>query len=285
MNRRRFLGLCTAAGAACLAGWTGYHLRWEVYRPGLTRRRLPVRDLPPALDGLKIALLSDFHAGGDIPWSQVHHAVAMAAAEKPDLIFLAGDYTSAVASAAAAPLRKVVSGLRAPHGVWAVLGNHDWFFGRQHPVLRGLTGAGATVLRNSSARIVVRGCDLWLVGVDDPVTGRHDFDAALRGVPPGALVLLLAHTPDIIYAAAELGIRAVFAGHTHGGQVCLPFLGPPIVPSQFGKRFASGAFEVEGTAMYVTRGVGAIRPLVRFNCPPEVSILTLTPARKEVHRP
>jgi predicted MPP superfamily phosphohydrolase len=279
MNRRRFLGLCAAGGLAAAGAWTVHDVRTERFHPRVSRRRLPVHGLPPALDGLRLALLSDLHAGWCAPWEMSQHAAALAMAEKPDLIFLLGDYVSDPVGTVVEPLREFCSALRAPHGVWAVLGNHDWMLRRRQVVTQCLADSGATLLRNSSRRLTIRGEEVWLVGLDDPVLQHENFELALRHVPSGAFTLLLAHTPDIIYEAIMLGFRAVFAGHTHGGQVVIPFYGPPIVPSRYGKRFASGAFDVKGTAMYVTRGIGAVPPLVRFNCPPEVSILTLTTAR------
>jgi predicted MPP superfamily phosphohydrolase len=279
MNRRRFLGLCAAGGVAAAGAWTVHDIHSERFSLRVNRRRLRVPGLPAPLEGLKIALLSDFHAGWCTPWNLATRAAALATAEKPDLTFLLGDYISDPVASVGAPLRKVLAAMRAQHGVWAVLGNHDWMYGRHRPVLAGLAATGATLLRNSARRLSIRGEDLWLAGLDDPVTERDNFEAALRHVPAGALTFLLTHTPDVIYQAAQLGLRAVFAGHTHGGQVCIPFYGPPIVPSKFGKRFAAGAFNVNGTSLYVTRGIGSVPPLVRFNCPPEVSILTLAAAK------
>jgi predicted MPP superfamily phosphohydrolase len=277
MNRRDFLRLGVGAAVGGL-GWVAYDLARERYALRVVRWRLAIPHLPPTLAGLRIAHLSDLHAGPCTPWWLVERAVALAQAEAPDLVFLTGDYVSLPWHQARRPLEKTLAGLRARLGVFAVLGNHDWVFKRHRPVVEALRGAGATVLANEARAVQVGSAELWIAGVDDPVTARDNLPQALDSVPREAPVLLLAHTPDIIVAAADAAVAAVFAGHTHGGQVNLPLLGPPVVPSKYGRRFAAGRFRVGNTVMYVTRGVGMVPPLIRFRCPPEVALLTLTPA-------
>jgi len=111
--------------------------------------------------------------------------------------------------------------------------------------------------------------------VDDPVTEREDLDKALAEVPDEAVSILLSHTPDIIEPATAAGVDLMVAGHTHGGQIVLPFIGPPVVPSKFGAKYAWGLFNHSGTRLAVTRGVGMITPRIRFRCRPEVVLLTL----------
>lgn len=280
MTRRRFLGWLAAAGAVALSGRIVHGLRSERWALRVVPRDLLVPQLPPALDGLRIVHLSDLHAGDYSPWWLAERAVALAAQQKADLAFLTGDYASLYGPEARRPLEKALASLSAPAGVWAVLGNHEYVQARREPVIEALSAAGATVLLNQSRQIEVRGEKLWVCGVEDPFLKHHDFEATLEKVPQADLKVLLAHSPDIIYSAAQLGIAAVFAGHTHGGQVSLPLYGPPIVPSRYGRRFAYGAFQVHGTGLYVTRGVGMTPPLVRFLCPPEVALITLRRAVK-----
>ncbi len=278
MTRRQFLKTFGLGGLAAAGAWTAYHLGWERYRLSVERRTLAVPGLPPQLEGLRIAHLSDFHAGAYTPWSLAERAVQLTLGERPDVIFLTGDYLSMPRGQGGDVLQMATAPLQAPGGVWAVLGNHDAVMRRHRIVTEALSAAGATVLNNAAGAVRLNDFELWIVGVDDPVTARANADRAFEDVPPDAFVLLLAHTPDYVRIAADLGVAAMFAGHTHGGQVVIPLLGPPLVPSRYGKRFASGALRYRNTALHVTRGIGMVPPLVRFCCPPEVAIVTLTAA-------
>lgn len=277
MTRRQFLQALLVGGSAAAAARVVWGVRYERWSLHVTQREMPVKGLPLALGGLRVAVLSDFHAGTCTPWWLVRKAVDLANRHAPDITFLVGDFVSLPGAAGEQPLAQAVSRLSARYGVWAVTGNHEYFFERKEPVIRGLKAAGVQVLLNDCRPLRVGDVTVWIAGLEDPVTEHHDFEKTMAHVPLGEPILLLAHTPDIIYAAAELSIGAVFAGHTHGGQVRIPLVGPPIVPSKFGRRFASGLFHVRETSMFVTRGVGMVPPLVRLFCPPEVAILTLVP--------
>jgi predicted MPP superfamily phosphohydrolase len=277
MKRRDFFRAVALGAGAALTGAAAYNMRYNRWALRATRRSIPVAGLPPSLQGLRIAVMSDLHAGDFTPWWLAHKAVALAVQEQPDLIFLLGDYASLRRKKLRKPLEETLAPLRAPHGVWAVLGNHEYVMGRRPYVLEALASCGIHVLLNESRAVTIRGQEVWLCGLEDPYLGRHDFDKTMADVPAGAVTFLLAHSPDIIYSAAQLAINAVFAGHTHGGQVVLPLVGPIVVPSRYGTRFAYGLFREARTAMYVTRGVGMTPPLVRFCCPPEVAVLTLQP--------
>ena len=278
MTRRQFLKALCLGGVGVAGGWSAYHLGWERYTLTVERRTLLVPGLPPPLEGLRVVHLSDFHAGAYTPWELAERAVHVAMAEQPDIILLTGDYLSMGRGEGGDLLQVTVEPLDAPLGVWAVLGNHDCVMRRHKVVTRALLSAGAGVLNNAAAPLEIDGCEAWVVGLDDPVTAHADFQRAMKQVPAGAFKIMLAHTPDIIAAAADVGVNAVFAGHTHGGQVVIPLLGPPLVPSRYGRRFACGAFRFRDTALHVSRGIGVVPPLVRFCCPPEVAVVTLTAA-------
>jgi len=138
-----------------------------------------------------------------------------------------------------------------------------------------LREAGVPALVNQSIALKRGGDTIYLAGLNDPFTGAADFSRAFEGIPQGACVILMSHTPDIIDEAQARGAALVVAGHTHGGQVCLPFLGALIARSEYGRRYAHGLFYRDRTALLVTRGVGEIAPYVRFNCPREIAELTL----------
>jgi uncharacterized protein len=273
MNRRRFLGVAAAGTAAVAAtGLVCAHgeSTWDL---GLSRLQVPLPRLPAALDGLRIAHLSDLHCGRDVPAEFISRALAMATATRADLIVLTGDFVSYDWR----NLLRVQDGLRAlraPLGVFACLGNHDNSRGRAPHVTGILQDCGVRVLCNEAVPLD-DAASAWLVGLGDPTTDQHDFDAALRDVPEGVCKVMLAHGPDIVDAAADLALDLSLVGHTHGGQVNLPFIGPPVVPTRYGPRFAAGLFSVRGSRLFVTRGVGIVPPVGRYRCPPEVALLTL----------
>jgi predicted MPP superfamily phosphohydrolase len=230
---------------------------------------------------LRIVQLSDLHLSEVVPLEHVQRAVALAQNLAGELIVITGDYVSGSAEYAVACAR-ALSALRAPLGVYAILGNHDhWTDPAQ--VSGALTTAGLTLLRNQGRPIARDGgkdADLWLAGLDDAWEGQDDLSAALRDAPEGLPTLLLVHEPDyaarIAAQAADLGIVLQLSGHSHGGQVRLPFVGAPILP-YLGRQYPWGLQKAGSMWVYTNRGVGLIHPSVRFNCPPEVTTLTLHP--------
>jgi uncharacterized protein len=273
MNRRRFLTIASAAtagvavtGLACASGDTTFDL-------GLSTLQVPLPRLPAALDGLRIAHVTDLHCGRNVPAAFVSRALDMARQTRADLIVLTGDFVSYDWQNLRA-VQEALRALQAPRGVFACLGNHDVFYNRAPHITDILQRCGIRVLHNEALPLDDAGT-LWLTGIGDPTTGQHDFDAALRQVPQDACRILIAHAPDIADAAADLALDLALVGHTHGGQVNLPFIGPPVVPSRYGSRFAAGLFDVRGTRLFVSRGVGFVAPVGRYCCPPEVALLTL----------
>jgi predicted MPP superfamily phosphohydrolase len=232
-----------------------------------------VNDLPVSFHNLRVCCIGDLHLHRAADRGVISERLRAVAALKPDLILFVGDYASnsEYESDAAA----FIAQQHAPLGVYAVLGNHDRWVGQERS-LRALRRAGVRVLVNEN--IILRrhdGSAISLAGVNDPYTGGADLDAALKGVPRGACVIVMSHSPDIITQAKARGVSLVVAGHTHGGQIVVPFIGPPVVLSRFGKEYAHGLFYRGNTAMFVTRGVGEIFPYVRLNCPREIAVLRL----------
>jgi predicted MPP superfamily phosphohydrolase len=279
LSRRRFLrwalGVPLGATAAAAAA-AGYAYGLEPGWLALERVAVCVPDLRPALDGLTVAHLSDLHWGPYTGQQEIHAAVEMVNAVAPDLIVLTGDYVLHSATYAA-PCARELAVLRAPLGVYAVTGNHDYWTDID-VVAAELSAAGLVLLRNESQRLEVGGASLWLAGVDDVYEGHDDLGAALASIPRDEPLLLLAHEPDFADVAACDPHRIVlqFSGHSHGGQINLPLLGRPVLPP-LGKRYPAGLQTVPGSALqvYTSRGVGVIDPPVRFNCRPEVALLTL----------
>jgi len=171
----------------------------------------------------------------------------------------------------------VLGALEAPLGVHAVLGNHDYWHDAAE-VRGALEAAGIAVYDDASVPLSLEACQFWLTGIDDLWEGAPDIDAALAPVPPGAPTLAFTHNPDLFPDVPDR-VTLTIAGHTHGGQVRLPWLGRPIVPSRFGERFAAGHVVEAGRHLFVSTGLGTSILPVRFRVPPEVSVLTLRSRR------
>jgi predicted MPP superfamily phosphohydrolase len=279
VTRRNFLRWTLGAGlaaAAAGAGSVGYAFALEPDWLTVERVTVHVSDLPTALDGLTVAHLSDLHWGPYTGQREVRTAVERANALAADLIVLTGDYVL-YSAGYASPCAQELAMLRAPLGVFAIPGNHDYWTDID-VVAAQLHAAGLTLLRNASHRLEIEGMSLWLAGVDDVWEQHHDLDAALTAVPPGEPVLLLVHEPDFADQAARSPHRIFLqlSGHSHGGQVNLPFYGPLVLP-WLGQKYPVGLQTVAGSALqvYTNRGIGVIAPPLRFNCRPEVALLTL----------
>jgi len=272
MHRRRFLGtsVCGALGAMGLGGYGfGIEPRWlRVERPTV---RLP--GLPGAFDGLTIAQLSDFHRSPVVAVRHIEHAVKVALGLGPDLVVLSGDYITGdpeLVHSIAPALRRLTAAVH----TYAVLGNHDHWAG---PVTieTCLVDCGVQMLTNTAVRIEKGGSHIWLLGTDDYMVGADDLPAATDQVTSPGVRILLTHNPDPVHEVARAGIDLMICGHTHGGQVSLPWLGPLIVPSEHGAKYAAGLYQVDQTQLYVNRGIGVIPPPARLGVRPEVTLFTL----------
>jgi uncharacterized protein len=257
-----------AAAVAVYAGWI------EPRRLVTVHRRLELPGWPRALDGLRLGLLSDLHGGAPYAGPQaIARAVARLNDEAPDVTLLLGDYIDAhpLWGGRIAPelIARELSVLEAPLGVYAVLGNHDWKQAGED-MWRALQNAGIEVLEN---RVMQTG-DIYVAGLADIRSRRPDLPGALAGVPAGAPVLLLSHDPDVFPFVPDW-VALTLSGHTHGGQVAIPLLRRPAIPSRYGERYARGHVIEDGRHLYVTSGLGTSGLPVRFLAPPEVVVLEL----------
>lgn len=273
MGRRRFLKLTCGGIAIALTSCAASPLWAFFLEPSwlsLERVRIPIKAPPSHLVGLRIAFLSDLHHGPHVGLSHIRRAIQTAQEVKPHLVLLGGDFVSQSAEYAALCAQELAS-FQAPLGVYACLGNHDYWTDPD-VVTKALHRAGVRVLRNEGLEVID---GLWVAGLDDVWEGRPSLDAALRGMPIGAVAVLIVHEPDYADEVASDGrVALMVSGHTHGGQVRIPFLGPPVLP-YLGRRYPAGLYAVGSMRLYVSRGVGLISPPVRFNCRPEVTLLTL----------
>lgn len=265
-----------ALGVLVLGGWSfGYEPASMVVR----EHRLAVPRWPAACDGLRVAVLADLHVGSPFNGrGKLAGIVDRANAARPDLVLLAGDFViQGVLGGRFTPPEEIAADLRrlsAPLGVHAVLGNHDWWLDAER-MTRAFRAAGIPLLEDRATEISRGGCRFWLAGVSDFLEGPHDVAGALRQVPEDAPVLVFTHNPDV-FPEIPPRVNLTLAGHTHGGQVYIPFIGRPIVPSRYGERFAIGHIVEGGRHLFVSSGLGTSILPVRFLVRPEISIVELT---------
>lgn len=262
----------------------GYAYHVEPTWLTVNRIELPIRGLPRAFAGLRVAQLSDFHFGPHIPPGYLEGTIERTAAEKPDVVALTGDYIDRgpnhVREAA-----KLFRHLKAPLGVFAVLGNHDFAVHtargkRKHPeldraVADALGSEGVTMLRNYGVRIERNGAALHVAGVDDLWSGASNLDAAFDGTCPQMPRVLLAHNPQTVEQLGSHRADVILSGHTHGGQINWPGLGRLLLRNK-ARRWAAGLYTLPAGHLYVNTGVG-FGWRFRFGVRPELAIFTLKP--------
>lgn len=276
MTRRKFLRLMAAAGAELGAFALGgaYTIWAEPYWLAVERVTVALSGLPDALRGLTIAQISDLHVGHFLGQKDVARAVDVAQSLRPSLIVVTGDYVT-IAAEHASLCTPELARLHAPLGVFFILGNHDHWTNAP-VVMRILRDAGLSLLINNGRLVESNGSALWLAGVDDVWERHADLDRALAGAPKDVPKVLLAHEPDYAdLVAADGRVSLQLSGHSHGGQVRLPFVGSPVLP-YLATKYPWGLRRVVKMWLYTNRGIGVISPPVRFNCRPEVTLFTLT---------
>jgi predicted MPP superfamily phosphohydrolase len=266
------------AGAVVATGLGVWAFAWEPATLRVREHLVAVDGWPAGCDGLRIALLADFHTGS--PWNgldKLERIVARTAEARPDLVLLAGDFVIHGVPGGRFVAPEIVADrlgrLAPPLGVHAVLGNHDWWLDPAR-VGRAVEAAGIGLLEDRAVPLAGAGCDLWLAGISDFWEGPHDVGRALASIPDDGVVVAFTHNPDV-FPEIPARVALTLAGHTHGGQVALPILGRPIVPSAYGERFAAGHVRETGRDLFVSTGLGTSILPVRFRVPPEISIVTV----------
>jgi uncharacterized protein len=244
----------------------------------VTRIRLPVRGLPAALEGMVACQLSDLHVDRDEDLERLVLAVAATNAQRPDLVFLTGDYFTGPETMRRylTGFREAIGALKPRLGVFAVAGNHDHWSSVER-ITGALEQAGVRVLANESHRLHARGQSLVVVGIDDLWSRRAEPSRAFARVRPEECTMLLAHNPDTALYVRHLRPGVMLTGHTHGGVVRLPFYGSPLKLLRIGKQFYAGLNRYRDFYIYTNRGLGTYWLRIRINCRPEVSRFHLTP--------
>lgn len=257
-------------GLGCLS--YGFAVRDHVE---VSRVPMKITELPDEFVGLTIAQLSDIHHGRYTGLDYIDRCIEIVNGLNPDLIALTGDFTCG-GKRYIEPCAELFRNLKARIGVYAVLGNHDYYVGASH-VSRALRNAGCNLLIDAQDRLEHRGSKLCLLGVDDLYCGDTNFYGLMRLLPKDLRTIVFSHNPDFIeeFAVREYHIDFMIAGHTHGGQIRFPLIGAPHISSSYGQRYARGLHRNGSMQVYTTRGIGTVIIPSRFDCPPEIAFYTL----------
>jgi uncharacterized protein len=277
MNRREFMKVGSIFAAGGLLAKVGQiELNDETNTPVLERVDIPIKNLDAALEGFTIVQLSDIHLQPFTRPDLVRKAVEMSNGLRPDLVVLTGDYVWRDQEAAF-ELAPILAGLDARQGVYSVLGNHDHWLD-VNATIRAFEEAGLPMLINQGVEISQGKGSFYLAGMDDGWSGQPDLNKTLEQARPDIPIVLLLHEPDLVdETSLDPRIALQLSGHTHGGQVLIAGR-PPIFTPDLGKKYSQGLFRVNDTWLYTNRGLGVISVPLRLNCPPEVTLLTLTRA-------
>lgn len=273
LTRRQFLGGLAAAPLVAFSAASAYAGLIAPHNYEVTETDIFIRDLPERFEGFRITQLTDVHHSRIVTLEEVRHVVALAQQTKPDLIALTGDYTTTYRRFIE-PCAEALGSLDAPEGIWAVLGNHDHYTDPELTT-RALARRHITVLNNGNTTLR-RGPDaLQLAGIDDWSWNGTDWRRAFYGINPKLPAILLSHQPIVLDFEEAQKASLILSGHTHGGQIRLPFIGAPARFATSDMKYASGLFRRGQTQLYVSRGTGVIGLPVRFGVRPEIAVLRL----------
>jgi predicted MPP superfamily phosphohydrolase len=274
ISRRSFLKLAGYGGLFGLVA--SYPVFVERYIVLTNTYRIPVPNLPRAFSGFRVIQLTDIHHGFLVPLHFIRSVIARTNRIASDVIVCTGDYVRDRRSTKLIDaVWPVISGLKAPSGVFSVLGNHDhWADTSRSQYWLSRTGQD---LRHKVRRIERDGSRLWLVGAGDLWEDHRKLDDLMGNIPESECRLVLAHNPDTADTKFSSRVDLMISGHTHGGQVNIPFVGTPVLPVR-NKNYSSGLkTSPKGTRIFISKGIGwAVFP-VRFNCLPEIAVLELVP--------
>jgi len=272
-SRRQFLHGLVATPLVAVAGVSAYARLVEPYNYWISETDIFIRDLPERFENFRITQLTDVHHSRILGLGEVRRVVSLAQQTKPDMFVLTGDYTTTYRRFIE-PCAEALASLSAPEGVWAVLGNHDHYTDPELTT-RALERRHIAVLNNAHT-VVQRGPDsLQLSGIDDWSWNATDWPRAFDGLKPATPTILLSHQPTVLDLEQTQNVALILSGHTHGGQVKLPFVGAPVRYATNDLKYARGLFRRGATQLYVSSGTGVIGLPVRFGVRPEIAVLRL----------
>ncbi|MGE5358808.1 MAG: metallophosphoesterase [Bacteroidales bacterium] len=266
ITRRTFIRTAAAAGIGAVAGTGAYGVAYERHRFEVTHTPVALPTLDRAFDGLRIGILTDLHHSRLVSQDDIARAAGLLMAERPDVVVLLGDYVTWSDRRYLDSCGEALSGVSAPRGMLAIVGNHD----EERATQRVLARAGFDVLTDERTTIRIGGAGLVVAGLRYWTRRPAEIERVLGH--RGQTAILLAHDPRRLTEAARFGVPLVLSGHTHGGQIVLPLLGA-IAATKF--PIASGVARLGDTAVFVSRGIGTVFVPMRLNCAPEVAIVTL----------
>ena len=283
-TRRKFLQMGAAGAAVGAVALAADGTIFEANQPKLVSIEVRLPRLADPWDGFRIAQLSDLHYDDHFSVVPLRKAIDIVNGLQPDLIVVTGDFVTsggrraprAVAVQAAKaiePCAQLLAQMHARSGILAALGNHDVEADSAH-IMEVLQSHDIPVLRNRSVLLERDGKRLWLSGVDDIIAGKPRLDLALQGVPSDEPVVLLAHEPDWADFVANHPVDLQLSGHSHGGQIRIPFLGAPYLPP-LARKYPWGLRRIGRLSLYTNSGIGTIEVPTRLHCPPEVTLITL----------
>lgn len=251
---------------------------WKFNPNEITITNIPIKlqRLPADFGNFRIVQISDFHLGSWFDKSALLHVTAIVNQLEPDLIAITGDFISRDPSVHAQFLIEALSQLRAKDAIVAVLGNHDHYV-NPDIIRKILKESNIQELSNRVYPLRRNSSQLYIAGIDDHLANRDNLKNVIDHVPYETTTILLAHEPDYADISAPTGkFDLQLSGHSHGGQICLPYLGSIYLPP-FGRKYPSGIYNIDGMILYTNRGLGASWFRYRYNCPPEISVISLLP--------
>lgn len=273
LSRRQFLSGIASAPLLALSATAAYARFIGPYSYRVNEQDAFIRDLPERFENFRITHITDVHHSRIVGLNEIERVVEIANGTKPDLIALTGDYTSTYRRFIE-PCAEALRALKAPEGVWAVLGNHDHYTDRELTT-RALERNHIPVLNNVNT-VLRRGSDsLQLAGIDDWSWAGTDWNRALNGINQAVPTVLLSHQPNVLDTKEAQSVSLILSGHTHGGQITLPFIGAPAGLATKDLKYVHGLFRRGPTQLYVSSGTGVIGLPLRLGVRPEIAVLRL----------
>jgi predicted MPP superfamily phosphohydrolase len=281
ISRRDFFRILKRFGMAATAAASVayYGLDFEPAWLEVTQVEIPLPRLPKSFDGFRIVQISDIHIGGWMNRERLAEVLELTRKQKPDLVVVTGDFVfghswTTALDFAAEDLAIEMLALSSEYEVLGVLGNHDHWADSTR-VRNMLASCKVKELKNDIHLLTKNGENICVAGLDDISENMHRMEDLLDKLPLDTVSILLAHEPDYADVSSAIGRFALqLSGHSHGGQVVIPFLGPLVLPS-WARKYPAGLYRVGEMFLYTNRGVGMTSPFVRFNCRPEITVFTL----------